>query len=319
VKFFEIKRVAMHVQIIGGTGMIGRALGRTLLGKDHAVWVLTRRDAVTGMPSAIRLSKWDGQTEIGWQDAAKWAHVIINLAGENIGAGRWTAERKEAIRQSRVRSGEAIVRAIRAGARPELLVQASAIGYYGVRSGGQSLDERTPAGDGFLAQTCVEWEESTRAVEEMGVRRAILRTGLVLDRSAGALKRMALPFRMFVGGRLGSGQQWYSWIHWRDEVNAICFLLEHRAQGVFNLTAPNPVPQEDFGRTLAKTLKRPYWFPAPEFVLKLVLGEMSTLVLDGQRVLPINLLRAGYQFQFSDLSNALQDLFAPSSKDRRSI
>ncbi len=309
----------MRVLIVGGTGMIGRALTRSLIEKGHAVWVLTRRDDLTGMPSAIRLSKWDGRTENGWKDAAQWAQVIVNLAGENIGAGRWTAARKEAIRESRLRAGEAIVRAVQAGARPELLIQASAIGYYGVQSGDRELNENIPAGNDFLAQVCVAWEDSTRPVENFGVKRAIVRTGLVLDPRQGVLKRMALPFRLFVGGRLGSGQQWYSWIHWRDEVEAICFLLENRLEGVFNLTAPIPLQQADFGCALAKALKRFYWFPVPTFALRLLLGEMSTLVLDGQRVLPIRLLRAGYRFQFGELSSALQDLFAPRSKNKRSV
>lgn len=306
----------MRILLAGGTGMIGRALARTLIEKGNAVWVLTRRDTLMGMPPGIRLSKWDGKTVRGWSDAAEWAQVIVNLAGENVGAGRWTEARKQAIRSSRVDAGQAIVRAIEAGARPSLLVQASAIGYYGTRQFDTPLNENFPVGEDFLAQVCKEWEESTVSAERQGIRRVILRTGLVLGRDEGVLRRMALPFRLFAGGRLGSGQQWLSWIHLQDEVEAICFLIEGMKEGVFNLTSPQPVVQQVFGKILAKVMRRPYWLPAPAFALRFVLGEMSTLALDGQRVLPERLRAAGFSFRFGDLEEALQDLCFRRPKSR---
>jgi uncharacterized protein (TIGR01777 family) len=257
----------------------------------------------------VEIRAWDGVSTQGWTDLFESADALINLAGENIGAQRWDEDRKRKITQSRVFAGRAITSAFQlARRRPQTLIQASAIGYYGAADD-RVMDEESPAGSDYLAHVAVQWEASTQPVEALGVRRVTIRTGIVLSKRGGALERLVTPFNLYAGGPLGSGQQWWSWIHLRDEVNAICALLENPgASGVYNLTAPNPVPMREFGQILARVLSRPYWLPAPAFALKLLLGEMSSIVLDGQRVSPDRLQKLGFTFQFPTLETALQDL-----------
>lgn len=301
----------MNILMTGGTGLIGSALTRALLADGHTVSILTRSPerAQASLPGA-RLVKWDGSSAHGWEGLVEDSEVVINLAGESLASGRWSDERKARLSSSRLQAGKALAEAIaQAAQRPRLLIQSSAVGYYGTSQLAE-LDESSPAGNDFLAHICLEWEASTQAVEAMGVRRAIIRTGVVLSRAGGALPQMVLPFRLMAGGPLGNGKQWVSWIHLNDEVGAIRFLASHPdVSGVYNLTAPNPLTNADFGRILGRTLHRPYWLPAPAFALKLLLGEMSTLVLDGQKVLPRRLLDSGYVFTFSRLEDALNDLW----------
>jgi uncharacterized protein (TIGR01777 family) len=304
--------VKMRILIIGGTGLIGQALASNLISTGNQVWTLSRHPEAVPAKGANAM-KWDGQTTTGWEKQAAEVDAIVNLAGENIGASRWTRERKERMRRSRIDAGKAVVDALRpamalSGHSPKVIVQSSAIGYYGP-SDDREISETAPSGRDFLSKLCVEWEGSTEPVEEMGIRRVIIRTGLVLSLSGGVLPRMLLPFKLFVGGPVGSGRQWYSWIHIRDEVEAIRFFLENDStHGVYNLTSPNPLTNADLGRLIARSFKRPYWIPAPAVALRLVLGEMSTLVLDGQKVLPERLLKAGYQFHFPTAEIALKDL-----------
>ncbi len=300
----------MHVIITGGTGLIGRALAHSLAGDGHQVTVLSRSpERHRDFPPGVALVAWDGRTAQGWGDRVDTADAIVNLAGESIAAGRWTPERKRRIRESRVNAGQAVVEAVRAAANPpQVVVQASAVGYYGPR-GDEPVTEETPPGSDFLAQVCVAWEASTAPVEELGVRRAVIRTGVVLSTRGGALPRMLLPFRLFLGGPLGSGRQYLPWIHVDDQVGAIRFLLEHpEAQGPFNLCAPNPVTNREFCRILGQVLGRPSWMPAPAPVLRLLLGEMAMVLLEGQRALPRRLQEIGYTFRFPELRPALQDL-----------
>ena len=302
----------MRILIVGGTGLIGRALTDCLQAAGHQVWVLSRRPEAGGMQGA-HILKWDGRTAAGWEKEALEADAIINLAGESIGDGRWTRERKEKILNSRVEAGKAVVAALQgvgsaSGHGPGVLVQASAIGYYGPASD-QEITEDTPSGGDFLAKVCIEWEASTQPVEAMGYRRVIIRTGLVLSPAGGVFPKMMLPFRLFAGGPIGSGKQWYSWIHMQDEVEAIRFLIEKEsANGAYNLTGPHPLTNADLGQVMAKSIQRPYWMPAPAFALKLALGEMSTLVLDGQKVLPKKLLAAGYAFHYQKAEEAIKQL-----------
>jgi uncharacterized protein (TIGR01777 family) len=300
----------MRVIITGGTGLIGRALAANLAADSHEVIVLSRRpERVSGLPSGVQVERWDGRTADGWGRLADEAEAIVNLAGENLSAGRWTARRKEAIVQSRVRAGQAVVEAVKAAAvKPGVVIQSSGVGYYGP-CGDELLTEEAAGGSDFLAGVVVAWEASTAPVEAMGVRRAIMRTGVVLSQKGGALPRMLLPFHFFVGGPLGSGRQWLSWIHIADQVAAVRFLIEQpQARGVFNSAAPNPLTNADFGRAIGRAMGRPAFMPAPGFALRLVLGEMATVVLDGQRAAPQRLLQLGFKFRFPDAESALRDV-----------
>lgn len=299
----------MKILVAGGSGLIGRELTGDLVGRGHAVWVLSRDPDETGVKGGIRTVRWDGRTPQGWEDLAAEADAIINLAGANIGARPWTNERKRLIRDSRVNAGQAIVAALRqAGSRSRVVLQIAGVGYYGIH-GDEPLDESNGPGSDYLAGVAVDWEDSTKPAAEMGARLVTMRTGVVLAPQGGVLAPFILQNKLFAGGPLGSGRQWISWIHMRDLVRAIGFLLERDdAVGVFNVTSPNPVTNAEFGQTVSKIMRRPYWLPAPAFMLRLALGEMSTLVLDGQRVLPKRLLEMGFSFTYGELRNALEDL-----------
>jgi uncharacterized protein (TIGR01777 family) len=302
---------AMRVLITGGSGLIGSALARELGAAGEDVVVLSRDPSrVKNSLPNVRAVRWDGVSADGWGSLAEGPDTaIVHLAGESIADGRWSEERKRRIVDSRVRSSVAVAAAIRqAKVKPRVLLQGSAVGYYGA-CGDEVVTEDHGPGTGFLAKVCVDWEASTLEVESLGVRRALLRTGIVLAREGGALAKMALPFRLFAGGPLGSGRQWVPWIHLADEVGAIRFLLDHAAaRGAFNLTAPEPVQNRDFGRALGSALHRPSLLPAPGFALHLVLGEMAAMILEGQRAVPRALQELGYTFRFPDLRRALDDL-----------
>ena len=302
----------MRIVITGGAGLIGRALTAGLAADGHEVILLSRAPGrVTGLPAGARAEGWDGRTAAGWGPLADGAQAIVNLAGESLAAGRWTAERKRRIRESRLNAGRAVVQAAEmAGRAPRVVVQSSAVGYYGPQ-GDQELAEETPPASDFLAQLCVDWEASTAPVEAMGVRRVVIRSGVVLSAGDGALPRMLLPFKLFAGGPLGGGRQWLPWIHIADEAAAIRFLIEkEEAAGPFNLTAPHPLTNAEFGRVVGRVLGRPAWMPAPAFALRLALGEMATVVLDGQRAVPRRLLGLGFTFRFPEAEAALRDLLA---------
>jgi len=300
----------MKVVITGGSGLVGRALAASLADDGHRAVILSRRpEGVTGVSPGVAVEAWDGRSAEALVPLIEGADGVVHLAGENIAAGRWTETRKALIRQSRILSSDAVARAFdRAQRRPAVLLQASAVGIYGPR-GDEEIDERDSAGSDFLSRVCGDWEAASDGVEALGVRRVILRTGVVLSRSGGALPRMMMPFRLFAGGPVGSGGQWLPWIHLQDEVGAIRFLLEcTETTGPFNLTAPEPLANREFSRLLGRVLGRPSLLPAPGFALRLALGEMSTIVLTGQRALPVRLLEAGYAFSFPEAEGALRDL-----------
>jgi uncharacterized protein (TIGR01777 family) len=302
----------MRVIITGGSGLIGRALARELGGAGHDIVVLTRDpDRAGRLPPGVRAAKWDGKTAQGWSALLDESTAIVHLAGESIAEGRWTAEKKRRIRDSRVVSGQAVMDAIReAPARPRVLIQSSAVGYYGPH-GDEAIPEDAPPGRDFLAETCKEWEASTAEAEGLGVRRALARTGIVLARDGGALPVMSLPFKMMIGGPIGDGRQWVPWIHIEDEVGALRFLLEREdAHGPFNLTAPHPVTNRELTRALARALGRPGFLPAPGFALRIALGEMADMVLQGQRAVPSRLREMGFTFRWPELEPALRNLLA---------
>jgi uncharacterized protein (TIGR01777 family) len=303
----------MRVVITGGSGLIGRAVAAPLAAAGHEVIVLSRDpERVAGLPAGVRAAGWDGITAAGWWDLLDGGSAVLNLAGEGIAAGRWNAERKRRIRDSRIDAGRAVAEAVRraaaAGRAPAVVLQASGIGYYG-ECGDEEVDEDHPPGGDFLAEVSVAWEASTAEVEALGVRRVVLRTGVVLDRRGGALPKLLPPFRLGIGGPLGSGRQWFPWIHMADEVGAILFLLATAsAHGPFNLCAPRPVTQSDFARSLGRCLHRPAVLPVPAPLLRLALGEMAGALLRSQRALPRRLQAAGYAFRFPELAAALGDL-----------
>ncbi|GAP05685.1 MAG TPA: TIGR01777 family protein [Anaerolinea thermolimosa] len=299
----------MKFIILGGSGLIGRALSRALGQAGHEVVVVSRSPERVPPVERVSVAGWDGHSAEGWGRLVDGADGIVNLAGESIGAGRWSEARKQRILTSREQAGAAIVEAVHAATRkPGVVFQISGVGYYGI-GGDRPFTENDPPGSDFLASVAVRWEAATRPVEEEGVRRVIGRTGVVLTPRGGVLPRMMLPFRFFVGGPLGTGKQWISWIHLEDTVRGIQFMLENPAcTGVYNLTSPQPVTNAEFVKTLGRVLRRPCWLPVPALALKIILGEMSTLILDGQRVIPTRLEEAGFPFRFARLESALRDL-----------
>jgi len=282
-----------------------------MLEEGHTVWVLSRNPQKANLPPGVRVVGWDGRSPVGWQNVLEQVDAVINLTGENLGAARWSAQRKALLRSSRLEPAKAITDAIAASThRPTLLLQSSAVGFYGI-SPNQEVDENSPAGSDYLSQLVVDWENASQPIEELGVRRVIVRQGIVLDDREGALPRMLLPFRLFAGGPVGSGKQWISWISRKDIAGAIFFLLNSStANGVYNLTSPQPLTNADFGKTIAKVLRRPYWMPVPAFVLRILFGEMAIVVLEGQRALPRRLIESGFRFQYADLKSALVELFS---------
>ena len=301
----------MKVLIAGGTGFIGRSLIERLVHAGHSAVVLTRRPAMMDVPSnpSIRCLQWDARSTGEWEPVVNEVDAVINLAGESIAAKRWTSAQKERIARSRIEATHAIVRAIeKAMRKPEVLISASGVGYYGdVREG--DVDEDSPHGDDFFANLCLQWESEALLAGRHAVRVVTLRTGIVLHPSGGTMKKFLLPFRLFVGGPLGPGSQWMSWIHREDAIRAILFALENKSlSGPVNITAPNPVTMREFCRSLGRALRRPSWFPVPGFALRLALGDMADVVLKGQRVIPAKLIRAGFSFNFPQLDPAMSEL-----------
>lgn len=305
----------MRVIITGGTGLIGSALAQDLAADGYEVVVLSRNPEAKRLPDGVRAEKWDGKTAVSWGSLADGAEAIINLAGENIaGSGllpaRWTEARKQRILNSRLDAGQAVVEAVSAATiKPKVVIQSSGIDYYGNVPGAVVTEASPPGNDGFLAKVTVPWEASTAAVEQQGVRRVIIRTGLVLAESGSSLDTMVLPFKLHVGGPVGSGKQWLSWIHMQDEIRAIRFLLEQEeTSGAYNLCAPDPVQYQEFAMILAEVMGRRSYLPVPAFAMRLLLGEASDLVLNGRRAHPDRLLEAGFSFNFPDAMSALRDL-----------
>ena len=299
----------MKVVIAGGSGFIGSMLVRRLCDRHDSVTVLSRKPAPSRGTSSMKWQAWQPGVPGEWETEIDGADGVINLAGEGIAEKRWTERQKELIRSSRIDTTWAIVAAIaKAKAKPKFLINASAVGYYGPH-GDEMLTEKNGPGTNYLAQVCVSWEKEASKAQEHGVRVLLLRTGIVLGKGKGALAKMVKPFRFFVGGPLGSGQQWMPWIHIEDEIGLILFLMENEnSRGPFNATAPNPVTMEEFCKALGKVLKRPSWASVPASVLTLALGEMADMLLTGQRALPETAQKLGYKFKHSTITQALESL-----------
>jgi uncharacterized protein (TIGR01777 family) len=300
----------MKLVIAGASGFIGSVLCPRLLAKGHTLTLLTRSAPRDGSSGTKRWLHWRPGMSGDWESALEGADGVINLAGEPIAAKRWTPKQKHRLRLSRIDTTVGLVRAIaKAKQKPKFLLNASAVGYYGP-CGDETIGEDAEPGTDFLALLCREWENEAKKVERFGVRVLILRTGIVLGPGGGALAKMVPPFKFFVGGPLGSGRQWMPWIHVDDEADLILHLIgDAQARGPFNATAPNPVTMKDFCQTLGQVLGRPSWAAVPAFALRLILGEMSEMLLTGQRVVPEAALKSGYKFRYPDLQRALQACF----------
>jgi uncharacterized protein (TIGR01777 family) len=308
----------MKVAISGATGFVGSRLVKYLHKQGHRVLVLTRNTthAQKVFPNKafpnLEIFAYTPTASGAWQQAIASCDGVVNLAGEPIGEGRWTPARKQEILNSRKLSTQKIVAAIASALpKPSVLVNASAIGYYGT-SETATFDETSPPGNDFLAQVCQAWEAEAQKVTDYNVRLVILRFGIVLG-LGGALGKMITPFKLFAGGPIGSGRQWFSWIHIDDLVNLIYqALTKQEFWGVYNATSPHPVTMGQLCQTIGKVMHRPCWLPVPSFVIEALLGEGAIVVLEGQRVLPKRTLESGFQFQYPDLQPALQEILHSS-------
>ncbi|TAN69299.1 MAG: TIGR01777 family protein [Methylobacter sp.] len=298
----------MNILITGGTGFIGRVLTKSLIEQGHTVTVLSRSQDNIAKLCGPEVNALGSLTQLNAGDCYQ---VIINLAGAPIVDARWSEDRKQLIRASRIGLTEHLISCIaRMDVKPELLISGSAIGYYGNQGDTVLTEQATPYED-FSQQLCADWEAAAKQAEQYGVRVCLIRTGLVVGNGGGFLQRMLPPFRLGLGGRLGDGRQWMSWIHRQDWINiALTMMADSTMQGAYNATAPNPVTNAEFTQILAQCLKRPALLPIPAWLLKLLLGEMSQLVLGGQRVLPERLLAQGFKFQYDDLAAALNEALA---------
>jgi hypothetical protein len=297
----------MNITITGATGFIGRRLIARLGAEPHQLHALSRRTNINFGDTAVWITKWDPLAEDPPEESLANADAVVHLAGEPV-AQRWTPEAKDRIRASRVVSTQRLAHALsQQSHRPSVLVCASAVGIYGSR-GDEILTESSAFGNDYLAKVCQEWEKQAAAAESLGIRVARIRTGVVLGKGGGALQKMLPPFKAFVGGRIGSGKQWMSWIHLDDLVGIICHALSNPMSGAFNGTAPNPVTNAEFTSELARALGRPALFPVPGFALKAIFGEMAEMLLGGQRVLPRATEAAEYRFQYPELGPALRNI-----------
>jgi hypothetical protein len=302
----------MRILIIGATGFIGRELMKELASAGHEPVAVSRkvRKAREILGNQAEIVEWDGLSPADLAGYIATTEAIVNLAGESIASGRWTSRRKKLITESRIHTGRILTEAIRLSvSKPAVLIQGSAIGYYGTPVE-MPVDEGHPAGTGFMAGLTRDWESSVASAGSMIPRIVMIRTGLVLGNDGGLLEKMLLPFKFYCGTVIGSGKQWMSWIHIRDEVKAIRFLLENRnCSGPYNLTAPKPVCMKSFIKCIGKTLGKPAWLKVPGLFLKAVLGEMAReTILSSQNIFPGKLLKEGYKFEFTHLPEALRNL-----------
>ena len=299
----------MKIVIAGGTGFIGSILADRLWNQFHSLVLLSRKP-----PQEVGVSKkewfaWNPPEGGAWEAALDGADGVVNLAGEPIAGKRWSTEQKEKLRASRIDATRALVRAIaKVNGKPKFLLNASAVGYYGAH-GEENLTESSAAGGDFLSRLCADWEAEAVKAEAHGIRVARIRTGIVLGKGQGALAKMVPPFKMFLGGPLGSGKQYMPWIHIEDEIGLLLFLIENeKARGAFNGTAPNPVTMDEFAKALGEVLNRPSWVSVPPSALALIAGEMADMLLTGQRAVPDAATKLGYTFKYPAIGAALQSL-----------
>jgi len=297
----------LKILISGGTGFIGKQLLKTLEREQHQLLLLTRRPEQEQATKNIIFLSWMNGDD-SWKKQAEGSEVVINLAGENIGSSRWTKRKLAMIEASRLTSGNLLVSAISEWKqKPKLFLQASAIGFYGNST--KEINEESDMGTSYLAELANRWEDSTAELDRLGIPRTILRIGVVLGKDGGLFKKMILPFKLGLGGSLGSGEQGFSWIHIDDVIQAIVFIINSKATGVFNLTAPKPQTLGQFTKALARTLGRPHIFNVPAVFIKLGFGRMGEeLILGGAQVFPKRLLASSYIFKYNNMNDAISDL-----------
>ncbi|PSL26001.1 hypothetical protein B0H99_12026 [Planomicrobium soli] len=298
----------MKIAITGGTGFVGKELTRLLHMQGWEIYILTRHPK----QSSLGISYVEWLTEGAQPEKQlEGMDAFVNLAGASINAGRWSNEQKKEIHDSRISATKEVLRILKAlDKKPEALINASAVGIYPASQSATYTEASTNYGNDFLAKTVIDWEQLADQAKALGIRVAYGRFGIVLGKDDGALPLMALPYKLFGGGTVGSGRQWLSWIHIHDVARAIQFAIETKTlEGPFNVTAPNPERMKEFGKEIAKALGRPHWIPVPSAALKLTLGEKSRLVLEGQQALPVVLQKHGFEFTFPHLQSALADLY----------
>jgi uncharacterized protein len=308
----------MKVAITGATGFVGTRLVDRLQSEGHQILVLTRNaDSARRIFPAdkfpnVEIVAYTPLASGEWQQSIAGCDAVVNLAGAPIAESRWTAERKQEILESRKLGTQKIVEAIaQANPKPTVLINSSAIGYYGT-SETATFEESAQPGSDFLAQVCRDWEAEAEKVKAAGVRLVILRTGIVLG-MGGAIAKMLMPFRMFAGGPIGSGRQWFSWIHREDMVSLIVFALTHsEMEGTYNATAPNPVRMAELCQALGQVMNRPSWLPVPDFALEALLGDGAQVVLQGQQVLPKRTEASGFKFAYPTVKPALEEVLSHS-------
>lgn len=297
----------MKIAITGGTGLVGRSLSKALLARGDEVIVLTR--SVAKEQDGIRFVQWLGNATPEYE--LEGIDVFINLAGVSLNSGRWTAKRKEAIYNSRMEATEEVIRIIESlHDKPKTLINASAVGIYPASLATIYTEQSTEQAADFLGKTVKDWEATANQALAYDIRVVCTRFGVILDQTKGALPLITLPYHLFVGGKIGSGKQWVSWVHIQDVVGAILHAMDcEKIQGPLNVTSPNAKRMKQFGKIIGHALNRPHWLPVPSVALKLALGEQSQLILEGQYVVPEKLLASGYQFKFASLEDAIIDLY----------
>lgn len=307
----------MKILVTGATGFIGRPLCGELIRGGHEVLAISRDPAKASsiLPAAVKCNGWD---EKELSEEIESAGAVVNLAGESVAAKRWTDAYKARLRSSRIDSTKRIVDAIKSVGKSNIsLTNASAVGYYGDQ-GNREVSEETAPGEGFLSNLCVEWEAEARRAEEVGVRVALARTGIVLAEDGGALQKMLPPFKLGLGGPIGNGSQWFPWIHHADVIRMFCWLIDNpKARGPFNVTSPEPVTMRGFAKALGAALHRPSAIPVPGFVLRSVLGELAESLLTGQKALPRAAEKLGFTWTYPTLEGALQNLLGENEEDKQ--
>ena len=295
----------MHVLVTGGTGFVGQHLVAALLARGDSVAVVSRERQKSPLAAAARLVGWDR-----YELETEKAHAVVHLAGAGVAEARWTKARLALLRSSRIGPTEALARVMAKNPRgARVLVSASAVGFYGMRRDNDFLDEAAPSGNDVLADLCVAWESAASPARDAGIRVVHPRFGMVLGKGGGALEKMTPPFRAYLGGPLGDGTQWISWVHLDDVVRSLLFALDtSTVEGPVNVTAPEPVTMNHFARALGQALGRPSAFRVPSLALKMAMGDMAQMLLTGQRVLPKKLLESAFSFEWPTLEGALDDI-----------